>query len=207
MKRIRKRLTYANVVSSLALFLVLTGATAFAATQLEKNSVGSKQLKKNAVTTAKIKKEAITNGKIKKGSITGASLNLGSIGTVPNATTSETAKSANTAATAEGPAAWVHVSGNGVFLAGRGIAAADVSLGDTDYYCIKGVPFDPAGAVATVDYWNATQTFSNIAQVGLASSGGLSGSGCPAGTQLFVKGWNANTGAASKTGFYLTVFK
>ena len=44
MQRVRERLTYANVVSSLALFLVLTGATAFAATQLEKNSVGSKQL-------------------------------------------------------------------------------------------------------------------------------------------------------------------
>ena len=67
MKPIRKRLTYANVVSSLALFLALTGATAFAANQLAKNSVGSKQLKKNAVTTAKIKNEAVTAGKIKNG--------------------------------------------------------------------------------------------------------------------------------------------
>ena len=41
MKQIRKRLTYANVMSSLAVFLVLGGATAFAATQLAKNSVGT----------------------------------------------------------------------------------------------------------------------------------------------------------------------
>ena len=39
--QIRKRLTYANVMSSLAVFLVLGGATAFAA--LSKNSVGSKR--------------------------------------------------------------------------------------------------------------------------------------------------------------------
>ena len=47
MKQIRKRLTYANVMSSIAVFLVLGGA-AVAATQLPKNSVGSKQLKKNS---------------------------------------------------------------------------------------------------------------------------------------------------------------
>jgi hypothetical protein len=68
-KQVRKRLTYANVMSSLAVFLILGGATAFAATQLAKNSVGSKQLKKGAVTTAKIKKGAVTNAKVKPGSL------------------------------------------------------------------------------------------------------------------------------------------
>jgi hypothetical protein len=63
-KQIRKRLTYANVMSSIAVFLVLGGATAFAANQLGKNTVGSKQLKKNAVTTAKIKNGAVTQSKI-----------------------------------------------------------------------------------------------------------------------------------------------
>jgi hypothetical protein len=89
LKQIRQHLTYANVMSSVAVFLVLGGATALAATQLAKNSVGTKQLKKNAVTTAKIKKEAITNAKIKKGTITGASINLGALGTVPSATNAE----------------------------------------------------------------------------------------------------------------------
>ena len=64
MKQIGKSLTYANVMSSLAVFLVLGGASAVAATQLGKNSVGTKQLKNNAVTTAKIKNGAITQGKI-----------------------------------------------------------------------------------------------------------------------------------------------
>jgi hypothetical protein len=69
-KQIRKRLTYANVMSTIAVFLVVGGASALAATQLAKNSVGSKQLKSNAVTSAKIKKEAVTAAKIKNGAVT-----------------------------------------------------------------------------------------------------------------------------------------
>ena len=48
MDAIRKRLTYANVMSSIAVFLVLGSATAFAAQQLGKKTVGTKQLKANA---------------------------------------------------------------------------------------------------------------------------------------------------------------
>jgi hypothetical protein len=58
MKFVRGRLTYANVMSSIAVFLVVAGGTAFAASQLGKESVGTKQLKKEAVTLAKIKKAA-----------------------------------------------------------------------------------------------------------------------------------------------------
>jgi len=86
-KQIRKRLTYANVMSSIAVFLVLGGATALAAGQLAKNSVGTKQLKKNSVTAAKIKKNAITTAKIKNEAVTGAKVNESTLGTVPSAAT------------------------------------------------------------------------------------------------------------------------
>ena len=79
MNSIRRRLTYANVTASLALFLVVAGGSAFAATQLAKNSVGAKQLKKNAVTAAKIKKEAVTSAKLKKASVTGSKIKAGTI--------------------------------------------------------------------------------------------------------------------------------
>lgn len=46
MLKVRQRLSYANVMSTIAVFLVLGGGAAFAATQLPKNSVGTKQLKK-----------------------------------------------------------------------------------------------------------------------------------------------------------------
>jgi len=90
-KHVRKRLTYANVMSSIAVFLVLGGATAFAASSLGKNTVGSKQIKKNAVTTAKIK----------NGAVTGAKVNVSTLGKVPSATTADTAKTATSADTAK----------------------------------------------------------------------------------------------------------
>jgi hypothetical protein len=68
-KQIRQRLTYANVVSTLALVLVVGGATAIAA-KVPKHSVGPHQLKSNAVTTPKIKANAVTTRKIKKNAIT-----------------------------------------------------------------------------------------------------------------------------------------
>jgi hypothetical protein len=93
-KRILERLTYANVMSSIAVFLVIGGATAFAA--LGRNSVGAKQLKKNAVTAAKIRKNAVTTQKIKDHAVTAAKLNLSGLGTVPNAVNAQTATNANT---------------------------------------------------------------------------------------------------------------
>lgn len=91
MKKLFKgRLTYANVVATLALCLAVGGASAFAATQLPKNSVTPKQIKKEAVTTAKIKKEAVTGAKIKADAVTGDKVAAGSIdaadlkaGTIP----------------------------------------------------------------------------------------------------------------------------
>lgn len=100
MKKIRRRITYANVMSSIAVFLVLGGATALAA-GMAKNSVGSKQLKKNAVTTAKIKNGAVTTSKIKDGAISGAKVNLSTLGTVPNASRAATADSASHANSAD----------------------------------------------------------------------------------------------------------
>jgi hypothetical protein len=74
MSGIRRRLTYANVMSTLAVFMVLAGGTAIAAKQLGKKTVGAKQLKKNAVTTAKIKGKAVTKAKIADGAIDSAKL-------------------------------------------------------------------------------------------------------------------------------------
>jgi hypothetical protein len=87
--KIKQRLTYANVTSTLALFIALTGATAFAATKLPDKSVGEFQLRPaavtaskirtNAVTAPKIKAGAVKQGKIAGGSITAAKLTQGSV--------------------------------------------------------------------------------------------------------------------------------
>jgi hypothetical protein len=52
--RIRARLSYGNVVATLALFIAL-GGTSYAALKLPANSVGSAQIRNNAVTPSKIK--------------------------------------------------------------------------------------------------------------------------------------------------------
>jgi hypothetical protein len=55
MKRLSGTLTYANVISTLCLVLLVGGGTAYAATKmLPKNSVGSNQIKRAAVTPAKL---------------------------------------------------------------------------------------------------------------------------------------------------------
>jgi hypothetical protein len=69
-KNLRGKLTYSNVISTLCLFLLIGGGTAFAASQLAKNSVGSKQLKKNSVTAAKIKNGVVTANKIATNAVT-----------------------------------------------------------------------------------------------------------------------------------------
>jgi hypothetical protein len=54
MRYLRAKLTYSNVVSTICLVLLLGGGTAYAATHLARNSVGSGQIKKGAVTPSKL---------------------------------------------------------------------------------------------------------------------------------------------------------
>lgn len=58
MKRLRSRLTYSNVMVTVLAFIVLGGSTALAASQFEKESVGTRVLKKEAVTPAKLSRKA-----------------------------------------------------------------------------------------------------------------------------------------------------
>ena len=78
MKQIRKRLTYANVMSSIAVFLVLGGATAFAAASrqeqrrheaAEEERGDDAKIKNSAVTTGKIANNAVTTAKLANGAV------------------------------------------------------------------------------------------------------------------------------------------
>ena len=53
MHALRNKLTYANVMATVAVFIAL-GGVSYAAIKLPKNSVGAKQLKKGAVTPVKL---------------------------------------------------------------------------------------------------------------------------------------------------------
>lgn len=86
---LRRRLTYANVMATIAVFVAL-GGSSYAALSLPKKSVGTKQLKRNAVTSPKVR----------DGAITGADVNESSFGQVPSAATAANATNATNAANA-----------------------------------------------------------------------------------------------------------
>ncbi len=83
---LRGRLTYANVMATVAVFVAL-GGSSYAALSLPKKSVGTKQLKRNA----------ITSSKVRNGAITGADVNESSFGQVPSAATAANATNATNA--------------------------------------------------------------------------------------------------------------
>jgi hypothetical protein len=107
MKRIRAKITYANVISTLCLFLLVGGGAAWAAIHLPKNSVGSKQLKKGAVTPTKLSSSA-------KASLIGPAGPQGPQG-------------------APATALWAEISETGLVIKGSGVVNAKQPFGEGTY--------------------------------------------------------------------------
>jgi hypothetical protein len=76
---LRSRLTYANVMATVALFLVVAGGGAYAASKLKNGSVTSAKLAKGAVTNSKLAKGAVTNSKLADGAVTNPKLANGAV--------------------------------------------------------------------------------------------------------------------------------
>ncbi len=193
MKQIRKRITYANVMSSIAVFLVLGGGAAYAAkkigsNEIKGNSITTGKIKKEAVSASKIKKNSVTTAKIANGAVTGAKINLGSVGTVPNATHAVTA---DTATIGSSPVAYAHINSEGKLIAAdsRGVVQGNLILESTAAYCFKGLPFAFKTAMAVVDYGDpVTGGLEDLPQVSVALGNPFGD--CGAGTQLEVAGEN-----------------
>lgn len=73
------RLTYANVMATIAVFIALGGAS-YAAIRIPANSVGQKQLRKKAVTNGKLAANAVTGDKVKDGSLNAADIDVNGLG-------------------------------------------------------------------------------------------------------------------------------
>jgi hypothetical protein len=76
----RNHLSFANVISVIALFVALGGAS-YAAVTLPKNSVGPKQIKKNGVGASEIKKNAVRAAEIKSGAVGASEIKSNAVGT------------------------------------------------------------------------------------------------------------------------------
>lgn len=140
MKQIRKRLTYANVMSSLAVFMVLGGASAVAATkigtpQLKAGAVKTGKLAKEAVKAGKLAKNAVTTPKIANDAVTGEKVNESTLGEVPKAAFATSAQNASVGA----PAAYAQIEGGGGIddeEPSRGISDANVTQVSPGVYCV-----------------------------------------------------------------------
>lgn len=128
LRRARSRLTYSNIIATLALFIAL-GGVSYAAVKLPKNSVTNKTIKKSAVTSAKIKNKTITGADVKSNTLTGKQINESTLA-VPSTAFATTAGSAASAATA-------------------GTAADTINLTKSVRASASGVDEDTARAAAT----------------------------------------------------------
>ena len=205
MKQVRQRLTYANVMSSLAVFLVLGGGAAYAAKkigshQIKDNSITAKKIRKNAVTAGKIKADAVTTKKIAPASVTNGKIAAGSV------------DATKLAAGFVGPAAEklshsANISFEGAVLAGSlGVAQANVTHTSTGFYCFAGLAPAPVGGVATIDYSEAGEDVEIQFDTG-------QGPVCPVGTQAFVntrvgstKASKAPTNPPVDAGFFVLLY-
>lgn len=82
MARVRPRLTYSNVMATLA-FFVAVGGSAYAGVALQNNSVKSAQIAPGAVKTSDLGKSAVTSPKVKDGSLLAADFRVGQLPTGP----------------------------------------------------------------------------------------------------------------------------
>lgn len=180
MKEIRKHLTYANMMSSIAVFLVLSGGVAYAAQkigrhELRGSSVTTAKIKRNAVTTSKIKPNAITSAKIAAEAVRSGKIAAGSVDATKLAP-------GFVAPTAERLAHAANISFEGTVLAGsQGIAQANVTHTSTGFYCFSGLSPAPVGGVATIDYSESGEDIAIQFDTGPGP-----GTVCPVGTQAFV---------------------
>jgi hypothetical protein len=168
--RVLSKLTYANVIATLALFLALGGGAVIAAEQLGKNVVKSKniapkavktqdiaknavkaaKIAANAVTGAKVKKEALARGKLKAGTLAGLQVADAQAIGVPGLTTVPPPESEGTPIPLTGTATFIPNAGKSYVLLAE----------------LRGTPIDADGA----------------------NEGGYGGSGCFAFVRIYVNG-------------------
>jgi hypothetical protein len=187
MKQLRTHLTYANVMSSLAVFLILGGASAFAAKHQSIKKIGATQIKASAVTTAKIKNGAVDTAKLRNAAVTSAKLGAGAVG---NATLADgavtTGKIVNDAVTGDkvnestlsevpsansaNPSAFAKVNANGIVdpANSKGLNSPNVTHPGKGVYCVTVPAFAPRGGQVTAS-GTATPAVAQIAVGGSAS--------------------------------------
>jgi len=201
-------------MSSIAVFLILGGATAFAA-----KKIGSNEIKGNAITTGKIKKEAVTKAKLKNGSVATSKLANGAVTSeklADNAVTNSkladgsvtgnkigqgTVSRGNLAEAKLFPRAFALVEFDGTVEPGftTGIPNATTPVEGT--YCFD-LAFAPVHAQATGEADGEGNDMPSVSLAGTET--GLIN--CPVGTDVEVEMWDTGFDEETEEEFFLVVW-
>jgi hypothetical protein len=138
MKLPRPRLTYANVVASIALFAAL-GGVSYAATTLPKSSVGTDQIQAEAVRTGKVAADAVTAAKLAQG-VRERLMPVG--GTPATTTTTSTPESVKHADTADRATTAARADSATYADSAGSAATADLATTSKDSDSLGGQPAD-----------------------------------------------------------------
>jgi hypothetical protein len=168
MLRYRPKITYANVMATLAFFLAVTGG-AYAVAKLPRNSVGPKQLRKAAVTNAKVKKGSLAADRLSSKARISLQGQLGVKGDRGEQGSAGTALYF----------ARINADGTVDPTQSKGISDANVTRVGSGRYCISGLNPAPANAVGNIEGIAADARIL-VTQIGASGT-------CPAGTQVSLR--------------------
>lgn len=181
----RPRLTYANVTSTLALFLVLSTGGAYAAA-----TIGSSQIKDNAIRTQHIAGGQVQQPDLGAGAVSRSKIGDGVVSRAKLGTDVAVARAYGT----------VYYTGDSVSPA-YNFGAATVTHPATGVYCIEGLPFTPSLAVANSTLaWNAGHHDIEIYRIGSGSAP------CPTTTQVQVLVFDPGTTTAADGNFNIVIY-
>ncbi len=155
----REKLTYANVVATLALFLALSGGAVYAASKIHSNDIAKKAVKsrniaKGAVKRTKIANGAVNSAKVADGSLTSSDLTEGArILASPQAG----ALPIPSGAFSLSPATWAQSAGESALVLAEAKATIAAEAAST---CVANVNFaiDGAPAVGALTFTTVSNT-------------------------------------------------
>ncbi len=183
--KLRGKLTYANVMATIAVFIALGGAS-YAALKIPRNSVGTKQLKRHSVGARQLKPLSVSEGKLQENSVGPNSLQGNAVGSdqlAPNSVGTREAKDFSLQAddldpTAAMPPLFAHVSSSGSLSAQSGVSSAGkISTGQ--YF---------------VDFNRSLTGCVAVATVGFGFAPGVIGAGATAQARMNLDGSSSKVG-------------
>jgi hypothetical protein len=192
--KLRARLTYANVVATLALFVALGGSSYAAVKVTGKNvrdsSLTGKDIRNGTISGRDVKNSSLAGRDVKNNSLTGSDIKESSLGTVPRAGDANTVGGQSAAQL--GLRAYGHVNKDGTLDPSRSKGIASVSNDSQDnVYCFD-LGFTPKIVIGT-----SGDAFKGYIVSSLP--GDPSGVGCPAGTDAVVYTSNDQGSGAAAT--------